>query len=235
MHEEMNESVVMLPPESTPQHQGQAPLQAEILAGKLILNEWRANVIGDKLCQIHGACWWSLLVGVSAVGCWVAEDAEVAGARASVAVPQRAAGGMGVQGAPPGEGPGSPSLLLVSACPRWKVAAVPAKDKRPGGDRCPRAGGGGRLARAGPGSAVWPLVAVTKSGAGLRECERPGDTPRAPSRPAVRLRKSWARVGMNPWRRKWQSTPVLLPGKSQGWRSVVGYSPWDHKESDMTE
>lgn len=37
MHEEMNESVVMLPPESTPQHQGQAPLQAEILAGKLIL------------------------------------------------------------------------------------------------------------------------------------------------------------------------------------------------------
>ena len=41
------------------------------------VNEWRANVIGDKLCQIHGACWWSLLVGVSAVGCWVAEDAEV--------------------------------------------------------------------------------------------------------------------------------------------------------------
>ena len=29
-----------------------------------------------------------------------------------------------------------------------------------------------------------------------------------------------------PWIRKWQLTPVLLPGKSHGWRSVVGYSPW---------
>ena len=31
------------------------------------------------------------------------------------------------------------------------------------------------------------------------------------------------------------TTPVLLPGKSHGWRSLVGYSPWAHKESDMTE
>ena len=37
------------------------------------------------------------------------------------------------------------------------------------------------------------------------------------------------------WRRKWQPTPVLLPGKSHGWRSLVGYSPWGRKESDMTE
>ena len=29
--------------------------------------------------------------------------------------------------------------------------------------------------------------------------------------------------------------PVLLPGKSHGWRSVVGYSPWGRKESDTTE
>ena len=36
-------------------------------------------------------------------------------------------------------------------------------------------------------------------------------------------------------RRKWQSTPVLLPGKFHGWRSLVGYSPWDHKELDTTE
>ena len=35
--------------------------------------------------------------------------------------------------------------------------------------------------------------------------------------------------------KKWQPTPVLLPGKSHGWRSVVGYSPWSHKESDTTE
>ena len=37
------------------------------------------------------------------------------------------------------------------------------------------------------------------------------------------------------WRRKWQPTPVLLPGKSRGWRNLVGYSPWGRKESDMTE
>ena len=38
-----------------------------------------------------------------------------------------------------------------------------------------------------------------------------------------------------PWRRKWQSTPVLLPGKSHGRRSLVGYCPWGRKESDTTE
>ena len=36
-------------------------------------------------------------------------------------------------------------------------------------------------------------------------------------------------------RRQWQPTPVLLPGKSHGWRSLVGYSPWGRKESDTTE
>ena len=39
----------------------------------------------------------------------------------------------------------------------------------------------------------------------------------------------------DPLKRKWQSTPVFLPGKSHGWRSVVGYSPWGPKELDMTE
>ena len=37
------------------------------------------------------------------------------------------------------------------------------------------------------------------------------------------------------WRKKWQPTPVLLPGKSHGGRSLVRYSPWGHKESDTTE
>ena len=37
------------------------------------------------------------------------------------------------------------------------------------------------------------------------------------------------------WRRKWQPTPVLLPGKFHGWRNLVGYSPWGRKESDITE
>src|SRR5574339_96638 len=37
------------------------------------------------------------------------------------------------------------------------------------------------------------------------------------------------------WRRQWHPTPVLLPGKSHGWRSLVGCSPWSRQESDMTE
>ena len=38
-----------------------------------------------------------------------------------------------------------------------------------------------------------------------------------------------------PWRRKWQPTPVFLPGKSHGWKSLVDYSPWGPKELDNTE
>ena len=38
-------------------------------------------------------------------------------------------------------------------------------------------------------------------------------------------------LGRFPWRRKWQSTPVLLPGKSHGQRSLLGYSPWGHKDT----
>ena len=42
-------------------------------------------------------------------------------------------------------------------------------------------------------------------------------------------------VGKIPWRRKWQCTPVFLPGKSDGQRSLAGYIPMGHKESDKTE
>src|SRR5574337_962316 len=42
-------------------------------------------------------------------------------------------------------------------------------------------------------------------------------------------------VGKIPWRRKWQSTPVLLPVKSHGQRGLVGYSPWGRKKLDTTE
>ena len=38
-----------------------------------------------------------------------------------------------------------------------------------------------------------------------------------------------------PWRRKWQPTPVFLPGESHGQRNLAGYSPGGHKEPDMTE
>ena len=38
-----------------------------------------------------------------------------------------------------------------------------------------------------------------------------------------------------PWRRKWHPTPVFLPGKFLGQRSLAGNSPWDCKELDMTK
>ena len=49
------------------------------------------------------------------------------------------------------------------------------------------------------------------------QCGRPGFDP-------------WVRK--MPWKKKWQPTPVLLPGKFHGWRNFVGYSPWGCKESD---
>ena len=42
-------------------------------------------------------------------------------------------------------------------------------------------------------------------------------------------------VGKMPWRRAWQPTPVFLPGEAHGQRSLAGYSPQGHKESDTTE
>ena len=43
------------------------------------------------------------------------------------------------------------------------------------------------------------------------------------------------RLGKIPWRRELQPIPVFLPGESHGQSSLVGYSPWDCKESDTTE
>ena len=47
----------------------------------------------------------------------------------------------------------------------------------------------------------------------------------------------WIKLGIsrNGWRRKWQPTPIFLPGEFHGQRSLVGYSPWGCKESDMTK
>ena len=58
--------------------------------------------------------------------------------------------------------------------------------------------------------------------------------------PACQCRRH-KRCGFNPcirkipWSRKWQPTPVFLPGKSHGQTSLEGYSPWGRKESNMTE
>ena len=46
-------------------------------------------------------------------------------------------------------------------------------------------------------------------------------------RPKRRGFDPWA--GKIPWRRKWQPTPVFLPGESHGQRSLMGYSPWGRK------
>ena len=42
-------------------------------------------------------------------------------------------------------------------------------------------------------------------------------------------------VGKVPWRRKWQHTPVFLPGESHGQRNLEGCSPWGRKEVDTSE
>ena len=42
-------------------------------------------------------------------------------------------------------------------------------------------------------------------------------------------------LGRFPWRRKWQPTPVFLPGEFRGQRSLVGCSPWGYTELDMTD
>ena len=53
----------------------------------------------------------------------------------------------------------------------------------------------------------------------------------------MQCRRAWFDpwVRKFPWKREWQPTPVFLPGEFQGQRSLEGYSPWGHKESDMTE
>ena len=66
----------------------------------------------------------------------------------------------------------------------------------------------------------------------------PGST--SGKEPACQRRKRKRRrfdpwVTKIPWRRKWQPTPIFLPGKSPEQRSLVGYSPWSCKESDRTE
>ena len=78
-----------------------------------------------------------------------------------------------------------------------------------------------KVLRRGPSSLVEDLFPGGSDGkASAYNADRPGFDP-------------WA--GRIPWRRKWQPTPVLLPGKSYGWRSQAGYSPWAHKESGMSE
>ena len=61
-------------------------------------------------------------------------------------------------------------------------------------------------------------------------------TSEPPGKPILPSNQLQLASGQNhTWRRQWHPTPVLLPGKSHEWRSLVGCSPWGHEESDMTE
>ena len=66
--------------------------------------------------------------------------------------------------------------------------------------------------------------------------EEPG---RPQSMGSLRVRHDWATslslFTFKHWRRKWQATPVFLPGESQGWGSLVGCHLWGRTESDTTE
>ena len=55
------------------------------------------------------------------------------------------------------------------------------------------------------------------------------------NRPAVQETRVRSLGWEDPWKRKWQPTPVSLPGKSHGQRSLVSCSPWRCKESGTTE
>ena len=66
--------------------------------------------------------------------------------------------------------------------------------------------------------------------------EQPG---RLQSMGSLRVRRDWATslslLTFTQWRRKWQPTPVFLPGESQGRGSLMGCRLWGHTESDTTE
>ena len=66
--------------------------------------------------------------------------------------------------------------------------------------------------RATMGTFIFPYSSVSRV---CQQCRRPGLDP-------------W--VGKIPWSRKWQPTPVFLPGESHGQRRLAGYSPWGHRE-----
>ena len=67
-------------------------------------------------------------------------------------------------------------------------------------------------------SILWPLNVFNSLTENVGDAGDPGSIPGSGRSPG-----------------KWQLTPVFLPGKSHGQRSLAGYSPWDCKEPDMTE
>ena len=56
-----------------------------------------------------------------------------------------------------------------------------------------------------------------------------------PSMGSHRVGHDWSDLAVAAWRREWPSTPAFLPGEFPRQRSLVGYSPWGHKGSEMTD
>ena len=84
---------------------------------------------------------------------------------------------------------------------------------------------------------LWPLAPHSSTLAWkIPWTEEPG---RLQSLELLRVGHNWATslslFNFVHWRRKWQPTPVFLPGESQGRRSLVGCHPWGRTESDTTE
>ena len=86
------------------------------------------------------------------------------------------------------------------------------------------------LVRHMPLSALWSHLEVWIGGGGGRQGSFLNDCLQVKS--SEQQRWHLVKTRMLLWRRQWQPTPILLPGKSHGWRSLVGCSPWGHKESD---
>ena len=88
-------------------------------------------------------------------------------------------------------------------------------------------------------SCIWaPLTAPHSSSLAWKIpwTEEPG---RLQSMGSLRVRHDWVTslslFTFMHWRRKWQPTPVFLPGESRRWRSLVGCRLWGRTESDTTE
>ena len=86
-----------------------------------------------------------------------------------------------------------------------------------------------RISRVSPIQELWQfgcVVAFPSGASGKRTCLPVQETKRRGFNP-------W--VGKIRWRRAWQCTTLFLPQESHGQRSLMGYSPWSHKESGTAE
>ena len=78
------------------------------------------------------------------------------------------------------------------------------------------------------------IVFIQSSKDLLSSSKRPNVAQMEKNLPAMQETWVWSLGWEDPWRRKWQPTPVFLPGEFHGQRSLAGYSPWGCKESDTT-